>query len=101
MPLEVATANLRDRVMSALDTIRDADGAIIYGDGRVLAWRPPHPIEGGAVLIDLDHGDVDPTPPRQKPVTRKHPVQHLPADGERLRADARTHPVQIPLPWIE
>lgn len=96
----MAPATLRDQVMGALATVADADGVIVHGQGRVLAFRQPS-LNGAAVLIDLDHGDVDPTPPRQKPVTRKHPVAHLPADGERLRADARTHPVQIPLPWIE
>lgn len=84
-------ATLRDRVLDAVASVKDADGVIVHGAGRVLAWRPPS-LNGGAVLIALE----DETP------TRCHPVQDLPADGdERLRADARNHPVQLDLPWIE
>lgn len=84
-----ASAELRDRVMAALGTVSDKDGVIVYGEGRVLAYRDPHPVDGAAVLIALSEEE---TP------TRKHPVAHLPADGERPRWDARTHPVQLDLP---
>lgn len=77
--------------MSALATVSDRDGVIVHGAGRVLAYRDPHPVDGAAVLIALE----DETP------TRRHPVQDLPDDGERLRADVRRLPVQLDMPGIE
>lgn len=83
-------ATLRDRVLDAVASVKDADGVIVHGAGRVLAWRPPS-LNGGAVVIALE----DETP------TRRHPVQHLSADGERPRWDARNHPIQLDLPGVE
>jgi len=90
---DAATARLSDRDMSALGTVRDADGVLVAQAGRVLAWRPPSMVEdAAAVVITLE--DEGPT--------RRHPVRDLPADGdERLRADACNHPTQPGLPGIE
>lgn len=74
-------ATLRERVLAALETVREADGVIVHGAGRVLAFRPPS-LNGSAVLIDLDHDDPPATEPRQEPV----------------RADVRRLPVQLDLP---
>ena len=83
-------AKLRDKVLAALETVREADGVIVHGAGRVLAFRPPS-LNGSAVLIALE----DETP------IRRHPVRDLPADGERPRWDARNHPVQLDIPGVE
>lgn len=66
---------MRERVLAALATLNEADGAIIYGAGRVLAYRPPS-LNGCAVLIDLDDEALQP------------------ASREPLRADARRHPAR-------
>lgn len=83
--MPASAPDLRSRVMAALAATHDRDGVIVHGEGRVLAWRPPHPVDGGAVLVDLDHGDGSPAPSRQEPV----------------RADVRRLPVQLDMPGVE
>lgn len=69
---------VHDRVLAALRTVRDADGAIVHGEGRVLAYRPPS-LTGAAVLIALDA--AEPQSSRKR----------------TLRGDARRHPIQLDL----